>query len=132
MDRHKPMLNGCSVKYKNTISEAIAITGTAISTASLDDLRPKAYSVKEIEEIRFLSHSNLASYVQYVSSMNVKVKVLFVNIFEHIVIRNKGLNSLKTQTTFLGVIIESNYYVIRITLSLYDIYLIHIIKRIHI
>ena len=63
IDRQKPMLNGCGVKYKNTISEAIAITGTATSTASLDDLRPKAYSVKETEEIRFLSHSNLASYV---------------------------------------------------------------------
>ena len=63
MDRHKPMLNGCSVKYKNTISEAIAITGIATSAASLDDLRPKAYSVKEIQEIRFLSYSNLNSYV---------------------------------------------------------------------
>ena len=63
VDRQKPMLNGFGVKYKNTISEATAINGTATSTASLDDLRPKAYSVKEIEEIRFLSHSNLSSYV---------------------------------------------------------------------
>ena len=59
MDRQKEMLNGCGVTHKKTISEAITITGTA----SVDDLRQKAYSVKEIEEIRFLSHSNLASYV---------------------------------------------------------------------
>ena len=59
MDRQNEMLNGCGVTHKKTISEAITITGTA----SVDDLRQKAYSVKEIEEIRFLSHSNLASYV---------------------------------------------------------------------
>ena len=63
MDKQKQMLNGCGATHKNTISKAIAITGIATSAASLDDLRPKAYSIKEIEEIRFLSHSNLASYV---------------------------------------------------------------------
>lgn len=63
MDKQKRMLNRCGATHKNTISEAIAITGIATSAASLDDLRTKAYSVKEIEEMRFLSHANLASYV---------------------------------------------------------------------